>query len=153
MCKVLDRFLCWLGCFIQPFFLLAVRLIWGLLLVQTGWGKLTNIEAVIELFTELGILWPEFNAYLVAGTELVCGALLVLGLYSRFAAVPVVIIMLVAYATAHYEAVANIMTDPQQIMKESPFTYLLAALIIWTTGPGVFSLDWLRGKWCHKNVC
>lgn len=152
MCNALDRFLCWIGCFIQPFFLLAVRLIWGVLLAQAGWGKVTDIEPVIGFFADLGIPWPEFSAWLVGITELVAGVLLVLGLYSRFAAASVVIIMVVAYATAHYEAIANIMTDPQQIMNEAPFTFLLASLIIWTTGAGVISLDWLRGK-CHKRAC
>ena len=61
----------------------------GLVFVTTGWGKLQNLDRVIEFFRSLGIPAPEYQAPFVAATELACGLLLVLGLGTRFAAVPI----------------------------------------------------------------
>ncbi len=49
--------------------LLALRLYWGFLFAQTGWGKLQNLERVTGYFTSLGIPFPHANAIFVAGLE------------------------------------------------------------------------------------
>jgi putative oxidoreductase len=67
---------------------LLARVSVGLVFVTTGWGKLQNLDRVIEFFRSLGIPAPEYQAPFVAATELSCGLLLVLGLGTRFAAVP-----------------------------------------------------------------
>lgn len=80
--------------------LLVARLTVGVLFVSTGWGKVHNLPKVIEYFGELHIPAPAFNATLASFTELGCGALLVLGLASRLAAVPLMVTMTVALLTA-----------------------------------------------------
>src|SRR5580693_4347490 len=85
---------------LQSPFLLVVRLYWGWQFLQTGWGKLNDIPKVTAFFTNLGIPAPALNAWFVAGLEFGGGALLILGLASRFIAKPLVIDMIVAYATA-----------------------------------------------------
>jgi len=47
-------------------------------------------------FAKIGIPWPEFTGPLVGWTELVCGLLLALGLFSRLAAIPLIIVMIIA---------------------------------------------------------
>jgi uncharacterized membrane protein YphA (DoxX/SURF4 family) len=47
-------------------------------------------------FEGIGIPWPEFTGPLVGWFELTCGILMLLGLFSRFAAVPLIAIMVVA---------------------------------------------------------
>jgi uncharacterized membrane protein YphA (DoxX/SURF4 family) len=47
-------------------------------------------------FAGIGIPWPGFTGPLVGWFELICGLLLLLGLFSRFAAVPLIVIMIVA---------------------------------------------------------
>src|SRR6266481_51651 len=70
----------------QSVFLLAVRLYRGLQLAQNGWGKLHNLENVVQFFTSLGLPPPGPTAIFVASFELVAGVLLALGFFSRIAA-------------------------------------------------------------------
>ena len=74
----------------------VARLCVGLVFVTTGFGKLQHLDRVIEFFRSLGIPAPELQAPFVAATELSCGLLLILGLATRFAAIPLAITMVVA---------------------------------------------------------
>ena len=56
--------------------------------------------------------------------------------------------MIVAYITADFDAVSNILADPDKFVKADPFPFLLTALIIYVFGPGEFSLDTLlKRRW------
>src|SRR5437867_12123456 len=79
------------------------RLTLGVLFIGTGWGKLHGLDKVTDFFTELGIPAPGFNAVLAASAELICGALLLVGLLSRLAAIPLIAVMTVAILTAKLE--------------------------------------------------
>lgn len=122
-------------------FLLTVRLYWGWQFAQAGWGKLGNIGRVTHFFADLGIPAPAFNARFVSGLELVGGILLVLGLGSRMIALLLAIDMAVAYLTAEHQALVQIFSDPDKFIAATPFTFLLASLIILIFGSGKFSLD------------
>src|SRR5262245_58862668 len=78
----------------------AARVTVGCIFVQSGWGKLHNLDQVVRFFAELGIPAPHLQAPLAAVTELVCGALVLAGLATRVAALPLVVVMLVALSTA-----------------------------------------------------
>jgi len=131
---------------LQSPFLLAVRLYWGWQLIQTGWGKLSDIQKVIEFFTSLGIPVPAFNAPFVAGLELVGGVLLMLGLAASLIALPLVISLTVAFITADREALCLIFSDPDKFYAAAPYTFLFACLIVLIFGPGKFSLDALIAR-------
>lgn len=47
-------------------------------------------------FTHIGIPYPDFTGPFVGVVEIVCGALIILGLLTRLAAVPLIVIMIVA---------------------------------------------------------
>jgi putative oxidoreductase len=47
-------------------------------------------------FQAIGIPWPDVLGPFVGITEIVCGALLIVGLLTRLAAIPLIIIMIVA---------------------------------------------------------
>jgi len=144
--KKINSFFAWIGNFLQPFILLAMRLFWGWAFFQAGYGKLENISDIIVYFEGLGIMWPTFSAYLVACSEVFFGLLLLVGLFSRVAAVPLVIAMVTAYMTAHFDAVKALVTNPEMFVNESPFLYMLTALLVWAFGPGMFSLDFVMDK-------
>jgi putative oxidoreductase len=116
---------------------LLARMSVGLVFVSTGWGKLQNLDRVIEFFRSLGIPAPEYQAPFVAGTELSCGILLVLGLATRFAAVPLVVTMVVAIRTALWAELEGVLDLFGR--EECLFIVLLTWLVI--AGPGVVSLD------------
>lgn len=131
---------------LQSPFLFLVRFYWGWQFMQTGWGKINNIPKVTEFFVSLGIPLPGLHAQFIGGLELVGGILLVLGLASRFIALPLTINMLVAYIVADREALFSIISDPDKFTAAAPFTFLVASLIILIFGPGSIALDTWIGK-------
>jgi putative oxidoreductase len=135
-----------IGNALQSPFLLVVRLYWGWQLIQTGWGKLSDIQKVVEFFTSLGIPVPALSARFVAGLEFVGGILLIIGLASRLIAVPLVISLTVAFIVADREALGSIFSDPDKFYAAAPYTFLFACVIILIFGPGKFSMDALLAR-------
>jgi putative oxidoreductase len=132
---------------LQSPFLLAIRLYWGWQFIETGWGKVNNIEKVTGFFTSLGIPFPALNAHFVAGVELIGGLLLVLGLASRLTGMVLTVNMLVAYITADREALLSIFSDPDKFTGATPYTFLFASLIVLIFGAGKLSADaWIAAN-------
>lgn len=119
----------------------------GLVFFQSGWAKLHALDGVTAYFTELGLPAPALQARLVSTTELVCGGLLLLGLATRFAAVPLVVTMCVAIRTALWGQVSGL----GSLVGLSEFAYI--ALLVWlaTDGGGPLSVDrLLAGAWTRR---
>ena len=135
-----------LASWLQSPLLLAIRLYWGGSFVLTGWGKLTHLDRTAHFFASLDLPWPRLNAVLAGGTECLGGALLALGLLARPAAVPLIFVMGVAYATADRDALTAITSDPDKFVTAAPFLFLLASLIVLAFGPGRISLDALLNR-------
>lgn len=132
---------------LQSPFLLLVRLYWGWQFIQTGWGKVNNIEKVTSFFTQLGIPAPGLNAHFIAGLELFGGILLVLGLGSRLIGLMLTVNMLVAYITADREAFVSVISDPDKFTAATPYTFLFASLIVLIFGAGKLSIDaWITSR-------
>jgi putative oxidoreductase len=134
---------------LQSPFLLFVRLYWGWQLVQSGWGKLHNIDKVTEFFSSLGLPAPGLTAHFIASLEFVGGILLILGLVSRLNALALTINMIVAYIIADHDALMSIFSDPDKFYAAAPYTFLVASLVILIFGPGLFSLDAAIARWKH----
>ncbi len=128
---------------LQSPFLLFVRLYWGWQFFQTGWGKLHNLPHVIEFFTSLGIPAPALNAYFISSLECFGGILLAIGLGSRLLALMFTVDMLVAYLTADHAAFVSIFSKPDDFIAATPFSFLMASLIIFIFGPGKIAVDYL----------
>lgn len=125
--------------------LLSIRLYWGWQFFQTGKGKLTNLDATTEFFSELGLPFAKLNAIMAGSTECFGGLLLLAGLFSRLITVPLMVTMIVAYLTAHLDVVKTIWSDSDSFVTAAPFLFLLASAVVFTFGPGKFSADaWLR---------
>ena len=138
----------------RPIFLLIVRVVWGFQFAQRGWGKLNNHAAVAQWFGEdLGIPFPELNAWMAGGTEFFGGILLLLGLGGRVVAIPLAYTMCVAYATSDLEAVQGVtLTDWDSFLEAAPFLFLFAALIVLVFGSGPLSVDGLIHRtWKKAN--
>lgn len=131
---------------LQSGVLLLIRLVWGLQFAQAGWGKWQDISRVTGYFTEIGIPFPELNAYLVASTELFGGLFLAIGLISRLTALPLIIAMIVAYLTTEQEALHELWGNPDPFLTAAPFLFLLASILTLVFGPGKLSLDYWIGK-------
>jgi len=129
--RVLDR--------LRDPFLLVLRVVIGYQFFISGQGKFEKIDNVVNFFTTLGLPMPVFTAHFVSGVELIGGALLLVGLFSRLTALVLAVNMFVAYVTASPEALKSFDT----FVADAAFPFLLVSLIVLLFGPGVFSLDWL----------
>jgi putative oxidoreductase len=126
----------------QSLFLLVLRLYWGGRFFLAGWGKLHNLDGVVQFFDSLGIPAPLFNAWAASLTECLGGLLLLVGLASRIVSIPLIGTMVVALATAHRAETAAIFAgDPSTFLSALPITYLLASLTILVFGPGSLACD------------
>src|SRR5262245_56116617 len=78
---------------------LLLRVAFGGAFFASGWIKILFENQGPGRFAKIGFSHPEGLAYFVSSVEIVCGALLVLGLFARIAALPLIVDMLVAIAT------------------------------------------------------
>ena len=109
----------------------------GLLFLSTGWGKVHSIPKVTGFFQTLGIPAPGLNAVVVAYSELICGSLLVLGLFTRLATVPLIVSMIVAILTAKLADIHGVF----DLVGADEFTYLCLLGVLAAVGPGRAALD------------
>jgi putative oxidoreductase len=118
------------------------RLTVGWLFFRTGLGKLENLEKVTDFFTDLHIPAPAFQARLVAVTELVGGAAMLLGLGVRFFAFPLSITMVVAILTAKRPELVSLAA----LFEFSEWCYLVLFIWLALAGAGPLSLDHLIAR-------
>lgn len=117
--------------------LAAARLTLGWVFLQSGWGKLHDLESVTQFFVSLGVPFAAIQAPMVAGLEFGGGLLLLLGLGTRLAALPLVGVMLVAIRTALWDDI-HALSDLFGLA-EFGYVVLLSALVVF--GAGSLSLD------------
>jgi putative oxidoreductase len=118
---------------------LVARLTVGGVFLWSGWGKLSDLPIVVENFIGWGIPFPKMLAPFVSGVEFIGGILLLLGLFTRIAAVPLAIVMIIAIISAKWDEVDSVET----LLGFDESAY--SALFLWlaVAGPGLISLDHL----------
>lgn len=122
---------------------LFLRIGIGLTMFLSGLGKATGLEGVTRFFTGIGIPIPGLMAPLVAYTELIGGALLILGLGTRIIGLLFAIIMLVATFSAKWAGATKTGgVDFNQIRLE--FLILMGSLALMFSGSGALSIDKAR---------
>ena len=136
---------------LQNLFLLVIRVYWGYNFFLAGKGKFFNFENALGFFKELGIPFPEINLYMAAGTEMICGLLLLLGLGSRIVTVPLIFTMVVAYLTAHKTELGLIFEDTDKFLSAPPFLFMYTSIVVLLFGPGKYSVDELISKKLKKS--
>ena len=116
---------------------LAVRIVVGVVFAQTGWQKLNALPRMIQNFRDWGIPAPEILTPLASGIEFVGGLLLLVGLLTRFAAVPLMIVMVVAILSAKLGEIDSIVT----LLGFEEVSYFVMFAWLAIAGPGPVSLD------------
>ena len=122
---------------------LLIRLTLGVVFIQTGWGHLTHMSDTIQAFRDdFGVPLPELNARIASGTEFFGGILILLGLGTRLAALPLAFTMLVAIATAKRGQLNGFSFDSfTTLLGFEEWSYLIMFLTIAIIGPGRISVD------------
>ena len=108
-------------------------------------------------FAEIGFPAPEFFAYGVGMVEVVCGVLILLGLYTRWAAAPLVLIMVGALLSTKLPILLGHGLGPFAVpdldhygtwamlhAARADWAMLLGTLVLSIAGAGPRSLDALR---------
>jgi putative oxidoreductase len=121
---------------------LLARFTIGVAFITSGWGKVHNLEKVTAFFTELGIPAPAFQATFVSWVELVCGTLVLIGLGTRLASIPLICTMIVALITAKAEDIAGV----SDLVGTIEFTYIVLLAWLVVVGGGLLSLDRLIAR-------
>ena len=85
---------------------LLMRLYLAPIMMQAGWNKFQSFDSTVAWSGNadwgLGLPFPELMVILAAGTELIGGALLVIGLAVRWVSIPLMATMLVAAFSVHW---------------------------------------------------
>lgn len=126
----------------------AARLCLGVIFVQSGWGKLHNLARVVDYFASLGVPAPQLQAPFVASVELVGGLLLLGGLLTRVASVPLAVTMVVALLTAKRGDIHGL----ADLFGTTEFLYLLTLGYLAGFGAGPLSLDALLVRAFGKDT-
>ena len=121
----------------QPAFidlsLLLLRIAVGGFMFTHGFGKLQKlVNGNFEFGDPIG-LGPEISLGLTVFAEILCAFLVLVGLFTRLAVIPLIITMLVAVFIVH--------ADHDFGKKELGLFYLINYLVIFLSGAGKYSLD------------
>lgn len=98
-----------------------------------GWQKLSAYSGLKDKFPDPIGVGSHLSLILAIGAEAGCALLLILGLFSRLATIPLAFTMVVALFIVH----AN---DPWKV-KELAALFLAIYVGLFFTGPGAFSID------------
>ena len=106
---------------------LLLRLFLAPVMIQGGWVKATGFSGTAAWFgNTLGMPLPEVMAFLATAAELGGGVMLLAGLATRLVAVPLMITMLVAAFTVHWENGWLVLSDAsswlanQRVLEAAP---------------------------------
>lgn len=118
--------------------ILLLRLVFGGLFTWHGYDALQHYDLYLSMSKSTIGLDAKLEFNLVVFSQFIGGILIVLGLLTRFAVIPIFVTMSVAFFVAHKN-------DPF-FQKELPFAYWLFCLVIFVLGSGRFSTDHLLQK-------
>ncbi len=118
---------------------LMMRVYFGYFWVETGWGKIQNLDSFTQHFVEWGIPYPRFSAILSGYTEWIGGILVMFGLLTRIVSIPLMFNMLVAIAQVKWAKVTSI--DDFVEMDEALYMFIFFWLMM--AGAGRASLGYL----------
>src|SRR5208283_3270518 len=127
--------------------LLLIRILVGWVFVSEGIQKfLFPAQLGVGRFEKIGIPSPQFMAPFVGTVEIVCGTLLLVGLFTRLAAVPLLAVILVAITTTKIPMIAKSGMWSILHAARADFSMLLGLVFLLITGAGTLSVDARRHR-------
>src|SRR5271167_3651551 len=127
--------------------LLLIRILVGWVFVSEGIQKfLFPAQLGVGRFEKIGIPSPHFMAPFVGTVEIVCGTLLLVGLFTRLAAIPLLAVILVAITTTKIPMIAKSGMWAMLHEARTDFSMLLGLLFLLIAGAGTLSADARRHR-------
>jgi putative oxidoreductase len=116
------------------FLLLALRVFFGILFLTHGLDKLMNFNTLSNTYPSVLGLGGYTTLMITIFAEFCCSLFLITGLLERILVVPMIIAMAVAFFDVH---------DAMMPEGELSLIYLIMFFILFITGPGKFSIDYV----------
>ncbi len=116
------------------FLLLALRVFFGILFLTHGLDKLMNFNTLSNTYPSVLGLGGYTTLMITIFAEFCCSLFLITGLLERILVVPMIIAMAVAFFDVH---------DAMMPEGELSLIYLIMFFILFITGPGKFSIDYI----------
>ena len=121
---------------------ILIRLLVGAVFLSEGIQKFLFPSALgVGRFTKIGIPAPQFFAPFVGVVEIVCGTLLIVGLVTRLAAIPLMIDISVAIITTKIPMLYTAGFWSMAHEARTDYCMLLGLLFLLLVGSGPFSID------------
>lgn len=126
---------------------IIIRLIVGAVFLSEGIQKLL-FPALrgAGRFEKIGLPAPEFLGSFVGFFEILCGILILIGLLTRLASIPTILIMLVAIATTKADVLANEGFWEMLHGSRTDWSMLLGSIFLAIKGSGYWSADYIPTK-------
>jgi len=131
-----------------------IRLLVGAVFLSEGIQKfLFPAEVGAGRFEKIGLPSPEILGPLVGMFEITCGALVLLGLFTRLAVIPLLTIMSVAIYSTKIPILLKSGFWKMAHDSRTDFSMTLGALFLLIVGAGAWSLDsWLQKRASKRDV-
>jgi len=121
---------------------ILIRLMTGGVFLSEGIQKFLFADSLgAGRFEKIGLPVPEFLGTFVGSFEIVCGALVLLGLLTRLASIPLIIIILVAIATTKTEILTEKGFWAMLHESRTDWAMLLGSIFLLIKGGGLWSFD------------
>lgn len=121
---------------------ILIRCMVGLVFLSEGIQKfvLPGIRGAGR-FEKIGLPYPDFFGSFVGGFEIICGFLIIIGLLTRYAATPLIIIMLVAISVTKTQVYTNDGFWELLHGSRTDWAMLLGSIFLAIKGGGKWSAD------------
>jgi putative oxidoreductase len=121
---------------------ILIRLIVGLIFLSEGIQKFLFPELLgTGRFIKIGFSHPEFLAYFTGTFEIICGALVLFGFFTRIASIPLFIIMITAFFTTKWPILIDKGFWSMVHEYRTDFAMTLLLLYLFIYGSGRWSID------------
>ena len=133
--------------------ILLIRLAVGLIFLTQGILKYSDPKMGVIRFARIGFPHPFFTAHFVGTFEIVCGFLVLLGLWTRAAAVPLLIVIVTAIATTKIPELVHPSQGFWFMVSDArtDFAMLCSLLFLISAGGGRWSLDARSATSCRSE--
>lgn len=126
---------------------ILIRLMVGGVFLSEGIQKFLFADTLgAGRFEKTGLPSPEFLGSFVGSFEIICGLLIPIGLFTRLASIPLIIIMLVAIATTKSEVLADKGFWEMMHGTRTEWAMLLGSVFLLIKGGGSWSADKILAK-------
>jgi len=124
------------------FLILLLRLFFGVLFFMHGLDKMTNFSVLSDNYPSVLGLGSYTTLMVTIFCEFACSMFLMAGLMTRIVLIPMALAMAVAFFDIH---------DGMMPEGELSLIFMIVFIILFMTGPGKYSIDWLIDRRVKKD--